>query len=422
MSLSSSDNITIFISYSHKDENLAEEVKKFLGTLKQQKLISTWHDRQILPGQEWEHEISQNLEVADIVLLLISQDFINSEYCWGVELKRAMERHEAGDAHVIPVSLRPTDWEGMPFKKLQALPKEGKPITRWDDQEEALLDFSKGIRKVVEEILSQKQVAKSHTSLKATVSNNKSTVIFCAHVWSCQQYDCECDAEINWTDVFRYQSQIQKTLPSSDIWEGEEGLLSDLNKAKYKLTSGHTGLTIDLRGRLPLTVALAIGMQFPGVAYTIQTEQYNQQTRQAELWRSDARGSENNPDMKFEVAHQQGNPGPNILIAIDVGRMIWPQVSKLYSSEKYSFDSVVHLKSKNDSLRTDADATALADDVVYKINHYRKLNQAECVHLLMACPQGLAVFLGQQLRLFSRLVTYEHQPAVEEQYITSFSL
>ena len=144
--------IEIFISYSHKDEALREELEKQLSLLKWQRLITAWYDRRIGAGQEWESEIDRRLDSAQIILLLISPDFMASNYCYGVEVKRAMERHEAGQALVIPIILRPADWQSAPFGKLQALPKDGQPVTSWSNRDKAFLDITRGIRKAIEEL------------------------------------------------------------------------------------------------------------------------------------------------------------------------------------------------------------------------------------------------------------------------------
>jgi hypothetical protein len=110
------------------------------------------YDREIGAGREWEGQIDQNLESAHVILLLVSADFIDSDYCYSVEMKRAIERHEAGTARVVPIILRACDWTTALFGKLQALPTDGKPITSWGNQDEALTDVAKGIRKVVTEL------------------------------------------------------------------------------------------------------------------------------------------------------------------------------------------------------------------------------------------------------------------------------
>ncbi len=144
--------IKIFFSYSHKDEALRDQLATHLSTLRRQGIIKEWHDRKIGAGKEWAGEIDRNLESAHIILLLISADFINSDYCMDKEVRRAMERHESREARVVPIILRPVDWDGLPFSKLQALPQDTKPITTWTDRDEAFLNVAKGIRSTVAEI------------------------------------------------------------------------------------------------------------------------------------------------------------------------------------------------------------------------------------------------------------------------------
>ena len=142
--------LELFYSYAHEDEELRDRLETHLSTLKRQKVISGWHDRGLVAGEEWGGEINEHLRTADIILLLVSADFLASDYCYDVELKLAMERHEAGGARVIPVILRPCDWSGAPFGKLQALPKNARPATSWPNLDEAFTDVAKGIRKTAE--------------------------------------------------------------------------------------------------------------------------------------------------------------------------------------------------------------------------------------------------------------------------------
>lgn len=144
--------VGIFFAYAREDENLRDELQKHLSILERQGVITSWHDRKIGAGKEWKGEIDTHLNTARVILLLISSDFIDSDYCWDVEVKRAMERHEAGEARVIPVILRPVDWKSAPFGKLQALPTDAKPVTRWENQDEAFLDIARGIRAAVMEL------------------------------------------------------------------------------------------------------------------------------------------------------------------------------------------------------------------------------------------------------------------------------
>jgi internalin A len=138
----------LFYSYSHKDESLRNELETHLKLLQRQGLIETWHDRDIDAGDEWKRKIDDNLERADIILLLVSADFIASDYCYEIELKRALERHEKREARVIPVIVRDVNWLNAPFAKLQALPKDGLAVTKWADKDSAWRNVSEGIEKV----------------------------------------------------------------------------------------------------------------------------------------------------------------------------------------------------------------------------------------------------------------------------------
>jgi Effector-associated domain 1/TIR domain len=144
--------VEIFISYSHKDDDLREELVTHLSNLRRQGKISAWHDRAIEAGSEWETQIKSKLESAPIILLLISPPFMASDYCYDIEMQQAVHRHDQGNTHVIPIILRPVDWKDSPISKLQALPKDAKPVTQWGDRDTAFLDVVNGIRKVVDSL------------------------------------------------------------------------------------------------------------------------------------------------------------------------------------------------------------------------------------------------------------------------------
>jgi len=144
--------VEVFFSYSHRDEDLKNELLKHLANLERQGIITGWHDRKIIAGQEWAGEIDEHLDSARVILLLISPDFMFSKYCNDIEVRRAMERHEAGEARVIPVILRAVDWEGAPFSKLQGVPTDVKPVTLWKDRDEAFLTVVKEIRRALKEL------------------------------------------------------------------------------------------------------------------------------------------------------------------------------------------------------------------------------------------------------------------------------
>jgi len=145
--------VEIFCSYAHEDEAWLRKLETHLSLLKRQGLISLWHDRLIVPGTDWAHAIDTHLETASVIVLLVSADFFASDYCYGIEMKRALARQEADEARVIPILVRPVDWKDAPFAHLQALPTDAKPLTAWRKPETALVDIAAGIRRVIVEEL-----------------------------------------------------------------------------------------------------------------------------------------------------------------------------------------------------------------------------------------------------------------------------
>jgi hypothetical protein len=153
----------LFFSYSHKDEDLRDQLETHLAVLKRQGFIGAWHDRRITAGENVGQAISASLEAADVILLLVSADFLASDYCYELEMTRAMARHDEGAATVIPVILRPCDWHDTPFGKLLAAPRDGKPITQWADRDEAFLDVTRAIKAALKKRGEQKVAAATPT-------------------------------------------------------------------------------------------------------------------------------------------------------------------------------------------------------------------------------------------------------------------
>ena len=150
------DIIEILYCYAHEDETLRRELDIQLAALKRRGLINTWHDRDISAGVDWKHVVDRHLNEAQIILLLVSADFIASEYHYGFEMQRALERYRRKEACVILVLLRPTDLQGIFPHDLQILPrgKDGKPeaVTQWIDKDAAFLNITESIKKVVKEL------------------------------------------------------------------------------------------------------------------------------------------------------------------------------------------------------------------------------------------------------------------------------
>jgi len=153
MTDTSKQEIKLFYCYAHKDKPIRDELEKHLSWLKRRYQLTNWHDREILPGEEWEQAIDMHLDTANLILLLISSDFMASDYCFSKEMRRALERHREGTCRVIPIILRPTYWEDAPFSSIQLLPTNAKPITSWPNPDEAFQDVVTEISRTIKDLL-----------------------------------------------------------------------------------------------------------------------------------------------------------------------------------------------------------------------------------------------------------------------------
>lgn len=156
-----------FFSYSHDDEQYRDQLEKHLASLKHEGFIESWHDRRILAGSEVEAVIDQQINEADVILLLVSASFISSYYCYSVEMQRALERHNAGECCVIPVIVRPCDWHSTSFGKLLAAPKDGLAITTWPNYDLAYADVARQVRVVVKTLSAKSPRATMQPDLRS---------------------------------------------------------------------------------------------------------------------------------------------------------------------------------------------------------------------------------------------------------------
>lgn len=140
------ERMKVFVSYSHVDKDLKDRLIKHIRPLENENLVQVWVDHEIKAGDDWDKEIAKKLVEADIVLTLISIDFINSRYCYDIELEKALEREADGEARVIPVILRSCLWNKSPLGRLKAMPTDGKAVTTWADVDEALTVVAVGVR------------------------------------------------------------------------------------------------------------------------------------------------------------------------------------------------------------------------------------------------------------------------------------
>ena len=190
--------VDVFFSYCHTDDRYRQEIDKHLALLKREGLISSCFDHQIKAGRDLDEGISEQLGRARIILLLLSSDFIASNYCYSIELGRAIERHANGAARVIPIIIRPCDWHSAPFGKLKALPKDGKAVSAWRPRDKAYLDIAKGIREVVDEIRTEAKVLHPGATGPVLASVSGDTVAVSAklsviaHLEILKQVGCPC--------------------------------------------------------------------------------------------------------------------------------------------------------------------------------------------------------------------------------------
>ena len=144
--------LQVFLSYSHRDEELCERFLVHLRQLQREGLIQPWHDRRITAGKEWAGAIDENLESAHIVILLVTADFLASDYCNDVELTRAIERSRSGETRVVPVICKPCEWKTSALACFQVLPKDGLPVVDWKTSDHGLDDAVKGLHRTIVEL------------------------------------------------------------------------------------------------------------------------------------------------------------------------------------------------------------------------------------------------------------------------------
>ncbi|MBQ7795462.1 MAG: toll/interleukin-1 receptor domain-containing protein [Lachnospiraceae bacterium] len=142
--------LKVFMSYSHVDEGFKEKLEVHLSPLKRNKKICSWNDSELLVGTMIDDEINKHLEHDDIIILLVSADFINSDYCYGIEMEKAIERCKKGECKIVPVILRPCLWKETPLKKLLCLPRDGKAISMYENEDSAYLEVVTALNKIIE--------------------------------------------------------------------------------------------------------------------------------------------------------------------------------------------------------------------------------------------------------------------------------
>lgn len=232
-------SITVFISYAQEDEAYCLNLGKHLQAMQRQQLVQVWHRRNISAGTDWTQQIDKYLDTADVILLLISSDFLASDYCYSIEMQRAMKRHETRKARVVPIILRHVDWRDVPFARLPALPTGGKPVTEWSTPDQAFLDVVEGVKRIVRELLALSQ-ARSHMStgryeeaLKAynevLKSNDYSASAHAGRGHALSRLKLYNDA------LLAYEQALAQDPTTADIYMGKASALLHLNQYEETL-------------------------------------------------------------------------------------------------------------------------------------------------------------------------------------------
>lgn len=200
--------IEVFYSYADADESLCIELDKHLSLLKHEGLITTWYKRQITAGSNWKTLASSHLNTASIILLLISADFLASDYCYSTEMQHALEQQEAGTACVIPILLCPVDWQNAPFEKLKVLPSNRIPITVWPSRDAALADVVQGIRGAIEEVQSWSVNVPSITSSLVTQPHARYDTVIITRLKALLSYGKLRGRGIRLKNIFLFGSRV----------------------------------------------------------------------------------------------------------------------------------------------------------------------------------------------------------------------
>lgn len=212
---------TLFLSYSHKDEKWRVELETHLSMLKRQGILDVWHDRRIVAGEEFAQSISENLEAADIILLLVSPDFLNSDYCYDIEMTRAMEKHEEKRVRVLPVIVRPCDWHSAPFGKLLVMPTDGRAVSKFPDKDDAFLEVVTTIRKLVAElnlsIEPKPLITQSNRPSAQVVDTPRSSNLRIRKTFSDQERDTFVDESFEYISNFFENSLVELSVRNPEI-------------------------------------------------------------------------------------------------------------------------------------------------------------------------------------------------------------
>ena len=222
-----------FISYSHINDRALDRLHTHLAVLRRERHINEWYDRNILGGDDIDQEISEQLETCELFLALVSPDYLASGYCYDREMTRALERHHAGEVRVVPIIIEPSDWEETPLGRLKALPRDGKPVSTWENENEAFLNVVTELRRILTQDNQDNEVAHKPPSEQNSVASPSSA----GRRYRVKREFDEIDRSHFRDQAFsKIRSFIESEIANIDGHEGLRGLFVDAGEQSFNCT------------------------------------------------------------------------------------------------------------------------------------------------------------------------------------------
>ncbi len=283
------NTINIFIAYSREDAEILKKLRTNLKVLERTQNVNVWYDGEIEAGSDWEKSIKTHLYTADIILLLVTENFIASDYCYDVEMKEALSLHDQDKVRSIPIIAKECLWQDTPFARLQALPEDGKALTSsdWSNPNRPYLNVVEELRSICQDIRNKRKALSSDNPSSTTneiinnptsdESSNKkkiliglmSILVLVAAGWGFSQFGKKNTNDLNPTQVNENPTQVEEDTPpentdvasppvkrpSAEIINNGTKLKDNRNQKTYtiaKLADGNIWMTqnlnFDLRG------------------------------------------------------------------------------------------------------------------------------------------------------------------------------
>jgi hypothetical protein len=225
--------VDVMLSYAHKDQDLCDQLREHLSGLRRAKVINDWHDRQIDAGENWRAGIDDHLDRAHIVLLLVSSAFLSSDYCQDVEVRRAMERHRAGDAIVVPIVLRDCDWSNTPFGHLNKLPRHHPAVTLAPDRDQAFAEIARELKGIIErrwaDVTTQSSDREAFAVPKAIAAQEPALSVHVANLFIVVQKD------VRTGPLFNVDATLGNSGPTAATIQRLDAQLTDPHESSFRM-------------------------------------------------------------------------------------------------------------------------------------------------------------------------------------------